>query len=108
MSDQALAMVLLAIYKIVSLTVGTIFAYMGYRLFMSGVWGNAGDLNWSHRDSKVTLKQAAPGTFFAFFGTVIIGFTIYTGLSFETGSSVRENNIGTEQQGVILPAEPPF
>jgi hypothetical protein len=33
------------LYKLVSLLVGLAFAYMGYRLFMSSVWGQAGELD---------------------------------------------------------------
>ena len=67
----------LAIYKIASLAVGLGFAYMGYKLFIAGIWGNAGDLQAKYGDNKLVLKSAAPGTFFALFGTIIIAVTIW-------------------------------
>lgn len=51
---------------------------------MSGVWGHAGELDAKLGDNKIVLKQAAPGTFFALFGTVIIAFTIVKGFDIKT------------------------
>ena len=33
---------------------------------------------------RLVLKNAAPGTFFALFGVLIVLFTLYKGLEFET------------------------
>lgn len=63
-----------------SLLVGLASCFMGYRLFMNGIWGNAGDLNAKFGDNKLVLKKAAPGTFFAVLGTIIICFTLWKGL----------------------------
>ena len=83
-------------YKIISLFVGLIFTYMGYRLFMAGVWGEAGDVEAKFKDTKVIIKRAAPGTFFALFGTIIVCFVVFKELRFEDkGSST------TTQQNVI-------
>ena len=81
--------VALLLYKIVSLFVGLFFAYMGYRLFMAGVWGHAGELDAHFGDNKVLLKKSAPGTFFALFGTVIVAFTIWKGLDFSRTTELR-------------------
>lgn len=68
------------VYKVCSLLVGTAFAYMGYRLFMAGVWGGAGDLDAQLKNLRLILKRAAPGTFFVVFGAAIVGFTVFKGL----------------------------
>lgn len=34
----------LAAYKLVSLLVGLAFSYMGFKLFIAGIWGDAGEL----------------------------------------------------------------
>jgi len=73
----------LTIYKIMSLLVGTLLTYLGYRLFMAGVWGNAGEVEGTFSDNKIIIKKAAPGTFFVLAGAIILGFTIYKGLNFE-------------------------
>jgi len=75
-----------------SLVAGTLLSYMGYKLFMSGIWGNAGDIEGKFKDNKIVLKKAAPGTFFILAGVIIIGFTIYKGLDYETTTS--QNQIG--------------
>jgi hypothetical protein len=80
----------LLLYKVVSLLVGLFFAYMGYRLFMAGVWGQAGELDAQFGNNKILLKKGAPGTFFALFGTVIIAFTIWRGLDLSTTNTTTE------------------
>ena len=82
MSDNSWIVFSLTFYKVCSPSVGLAFAYMGYLLFRSGVWGNAGDLKANYGDNKLVLKSAAPGTFFALFGTIVIGVTVWKGLDF--------------------------
>ncbi|SHF34667.1 hypothetical protein SAMN04487965_1994 [Microbulbifer donghaiensis] len=92
-------------YKITSLVVGCVFAYMGYRLFMSGIWGHAGELETGFGDSRVVIKKAAPGTFFALFGAVIIAITLYKGLEFENYTSGNKSFVEiAEEGGNDLPA----
>ena len=74
----------LATYKIISLLVGSAFAYMGYRLFTKGIWGHAGEMEADFGNNKIVLKKAAPGTFFALFGAFIVAITIYKPLEFKT------------------------
>jgi hypothetical protein len=75
----------MALYKVVCLLTGVALSYFGYRLFLAGVWGNAGDLDVTFSDNKLVLKSAAPGTFFALFGTIIIVFTVWKGLEVNLG-----------------------
>jgi hypothetical protein len=95
--DQSLAVFL---YKIVSLLVGLAFAYMGYRLFMSSVWGQAGELDAQFGKNKILLKKAAPGTFFALFGAVVIALTIWKGLLFETTTKTNSNDQSSQQSQI--------
>lgn len=74
----------LTLYKITSLATGVALCYMGYRLFLAGVWGNAGDAEGSFGDNKIIIKKAAPGTFFILMGAIVIGLTIAKGLSFNS------------------------
>ena len=87
MDKFPLAAYSILIYKLVSLGVGTMFAYLGYRLFMAGVWGNSGDLKTNFGDTKIVLKAAAPGTFFALFGTIIILAAIFMKMNLEYNNS---------------------
>ncbi|WP_323774693.1 hypothetical protein [Alcanivorax sp.] len=68
-----------AFYKIFCLLVGLAFGYMGYRLFMVGIWGSSGDVDASFGEIRLLIKKAAPGSFFAIFGAIIVGFTIFRG-----------------------------
>jgi len=66
---------------------------MGFRLFMAGIWGQSGELTAEFRETRVILKKAAPGTFFALFGTAIIVATLWKGLEIERytgGEPIRE------------------
>ena len=75
-------------YKIITLLVGSFFSYMGYRLFKLGIWGKAGNLEANIGDKKLILKRAAPGTFFALFGAIIISLTVIKGLELNDYSNI--------------------
>lgn len=90
------------LYKIASLLVGLASCYFGYKLFVAGIWGNAGDMETNFGNNKVVLKSAAPGTFFAVLGTIIICVTIWKGLELNQYSSSAED--GTSSSiGTSLP-----
>lgn len=86
-------------YKLASLIVGSVFAYMGYRLFMSGIWGHAGQMETAFGNTKVVLKEAAPGTFFAIFGALIIAITLYKGLEFENYTKGNKSFVEIAEEG---------
>jgi len=83
------AVVLVAIYKVVSLVVGLGFGYMGYRLFLAGILGSAGNLEASSGSGALKLSRAAPGTFFALFGAAVIVATIAQGFDVDLPATAR-------------------
>ena len=112
MGTNLAAIFSLVVYKVVSLIVGLLFSYMGYKLFMSGIWGHAGEINSQFGDNKIVVKKAAPGTFFALFGAIIVGMTVWKGLEFnESGKSPSIDSSAEFQEGkknTSLPDKPPF
>jgi hypothetical protein len=76
----------LFIYKLVSIGSGLLVCYFGFRLFVLGIFTGAGDLNSQFQSTKLVLKKAAPGTFFALFGAAVIGVSLWKGLQSEGGS----------------------
>jgi hypothetical protein len=70
-------------YKLASLVAGVASSYMGYRLFIAGIWGQAGDLSAEYGKTKLVLTRAAPGTFFAVLGAVIICVALFKGEGFD-------------------------
>lgn len=72
---------LLTFYKTLGILSGLAFGYMGYRLFMAGVFEHAGNLEAVFGKEHLILKAAAPGTFFAVLGCVIIVATIWRGVN---------------------------
>lgn len=112
MESNFAVIVSLTAYKLASLFVGLLFSFMGYKLFMSGIWGHAGEIDSKFGDNTFVIKKAAPGTFFALFGAIIVGITIWKGLEFkglETLPAGLEINTELHQQeSNQLPDKPPF
>ena len=109
MIDSTLA---LLIYKVCSLSVGTLSLYWGFRLFMNDKWGDTGEIEGVIKDYKISFKRAAPGTFFSILGSLIIGITLYMGFysSEETKSPLKniENHRTNSQNNYeSLPETPP-
>lgn len=78
--DVRIALILsLTAYKVACIVSGTMFGYLGYRLFSKGIWGDAGTLQSSYKDNKLLLKGAAPGSFFVVLGTIIVGTALLKG-----------------------------
>lgn len=93
------------IYKLACLAVGSFSCYMGYRLFVAGVWGNSGDLRTNFGNTKLVLRNAAPGTFFVVLGSGVIVATIWQGQHF---SRTQESAPATAAApaAIVLPALP--
>ncbi|SCX98260.1 hypothetical protein [Desulfoluna spongiiphila] len=87
MSSNSFIVLSVTLYKLSSLLVGSLFAYLGFRLFMANIWGNAGELETEFGDTKLVVKKAAPGTFFALFGAIIIAITLYKGIELKSHTS---------------------
>jgi hypothetical protein len=69
----------LVVSRILSALIGLTFAYFGYKLFSLGVYTKAGELRAVWGERHLMLKQAAPGTFFALFGTVVTAVALLGG-----------------------------
>lgn len=66
-------------YKILSLFTGVIIIFLGYLLFVKGVFHESGDFEGAFKDNKIILKKAAPGTYFVVFGSIVILMALYKG-----------------------------
>jgi hypothetical protein len=78
--------VALVAYRIITVLSGVALAWMGYQLFLSGVFGNAGDMDARWGQNRLLLKRATPGTFFAVLGTAIVVTSVLKGASTEHGT----------------------
>lgn len=99
----------ITIYKLTSLLIGLLSLYMGYKLFISGVWGNAGDVDVKFENNRILVRRAAPGTFFAILGTIIVCFTVFRGMRYDVPPPKLQ---ATSQQAKVadvakLPEVPP-
>ncbi len=97
MTPELAVIIGITIYKLACLAVGSLFCALGYRLFKLGIWGSAGDLDAKFHDTRLVLKSAAPGTFFAVLGAVIIVVTVWQGINFNWQRSDGGNTLSTEK-----------
>lgn len=97
MSDSVYLVFVFTVYKLACLASGVLLAYMGYRLFMANKVGDAGTLDISTPEGKLSLHKAAPGTFFALFGTLMVIFTITRGMEYKSPSQ----EVGDRVQNVL-------
>ena len=83
MNEFVVVNLMVILFRTVMIALGFGFAVLGYKLFVKGVYEKAGDLKAAWGDKNLVLKQAAPGTFFAFFGVAVIAISIIRGTGLE-------------------------
>ncbi|HYD52926.1 MAG TPA: hypothetical protein VEA99_09875 [Gemmatimonadaceae bacterium] len=83
-SDTWQLLATMALYRVITIVIGFAIAYLGYRLFQSGLFAEAGTLNARLGENRLMLRGAAPGTFFAVLGAVVIVVSLSKGLSLES------------------------
>ena len=72
------------IFKVVPMLLAGVAIYLGYRLFILGVTGQA-SLSVNSKDVSGQLLNAAPGLFFAIGGFVVIVVTVWKGVNINFG-----------------------
>jgi hypothetical protein len=103
-SGDTLIVISIVLYKISTLAAGVALSFMGYRLFMAGIWGESGNIEAKVHKYSLVIAKAAPGTFFALFGAIVVVVSLYRGLDYQLGESVAPPRDGTR---LDLPATPP-
>ena len=99
------------VYKLFSLGAGVLLAYLGYRLFMAGVWGSSGDVEARFRETSVVVKEGAPGTVFAICGAIVICFTVFKGMDLESWNNGTASRTVLSLESEVadeLPEQLPF
>lgn len=113
MSTESIALIVILTYKLVTLFSGTLIIYMGYRLFTEGLFSEAGHLDGRFGQHRILLKRAAPGTFFALFGALVLLVSIVIGFDVDSENRSREEQTpeitspAPEPQTSTLPPVPP-
>ena len=88
LDDTSLEFIISGAYKVSCVAAGTLICWMGYKLFVKGVWGDAGNVTLKSGEWSLLLKHGAPGTFFALFGAGVLVATIWHGMSFDYSDSI--------------------
>ncbi len=70
-------LIYVTLFRLEIIGAGIVSIFLGYRLFVKGVWpdivgGQGTDVDAKIAGSSLTVKNAAPGTCFSLFGVVII------------------------------------
>jgi hypothetical protein len=66
--------------RLLIVVVGGMCIYLGYRLF-DKVQKRQGELTVKGKDRSLTLRDIAPGIYFVFFGSLLLGISLYTQLN---------------------------
>lgn len=106
MEQDMVLVISIVFYKVASLVAGVCLSYMGYRLFMAGIWGDAGHAEAEYKDFSIILKRAAPGTFFVILGAIVLAVTLFMGLEYK-GAGVISTTPESELPKYALPEKPP-
>ena len=91
------AFLLIFLFKIISLLCGVFTIFLGYKLFVKGIFNESGEVNATWNNSSLLVKKAAPGTFFALFGAIVISISIYKGFDFKSTYQPPQSQEGSER-----------
>src|SRR5690348_7637412 len=83
--DRGLALIIgFTFYKIACVACGAFVCWLGYRLFVGGLWNSAGDVEGKFGEASIVFRSAAPGTFFTVLGMVLSIMAVWRGYDFST------------------------
>jgi hypothetical protein len=105
MEPDVVTIVVILVYKMVSLVAGLSLAYMGYRLFLAGISDKDGNFKEEWTNFKIALARIGPGIYFALFGTAVIIYALNKGVEYQ-GSEHHPFNT-TQSNSLELPVKPP-
>ena len=80
MSEFLRVLLVLILYRSIAIIAGVVVTYLGYKLFVLGIYQKAGELKAGWSGKSLALRQAAPGTFFALFGTAVVVVSLWRGI----------------------------
>ena len=98
-------MIYIFFYKIICILSGLLIIFLGYKLFIKGIFTESGEIESNWKDIKLIVKKAAPGTYFVLFGSIIVGMTVFKGFSTEEfsghlGPGIHQINHPTDSLSV--------
>lgn len=106
MSLETAYLLYLIVFRLGIITAGTISIILGYKLFTRGLLGTSekNSLETKVSGARFTLKNAAPGTGFAFFGVILVSVMLFQGnpeLTYETLKKVAANE-NTDSTKIVV------
>ncbi len=81
--DIDTAIALRSLERLLGILIGGLSIYLGYRLFMNLPARREGEGQIKLWDLSIVLSRVGPGVFFALFGALVVGLSLYHGVSVE-------------------------
>ena len=78
MTTELKAMIIILIYRVVTIGIGTLSIYWGYRLFIKGIFEKVGELKAAWGERNLSLKTGIPRNLFCSFRNHNNNNTTYT------------------------------
>lgn len=76
MSENVQLLLIENVFRVACLLVGTVFGYLGYKLYVRGVFDKTQDINAAFGSVKVALRHVAPGVVFGIAGIAIAALSV--------------------------------
>jgi hypothetical protein len=109
MSDFIQAIIIVSILRVTMVIAGVVFAFMGYKLFVKGIYDSTSDIHAVWADKRLAITKAGPGIFFALFGVVVVAIGIWrdTGLdvnkhSYESSNDKSKTSINLQSNYITV------
>ena len=82
--DIDTAILMRTLERLIGILIGGLSIYLGYRLFLSLPDRREGEGQLKLWDASIVLSRIGPGVFFALFGAVVVGLSLYKGILLES------------------------
>lgn len=110
MTENVWIVLILTTFRIVCIMASLFFCYLGYRLYVKGVFEKEGKIEGRYGKAKFVLRNVAPGVVFVVLGTVVGGFAVIRPINVHeetdtTASPVPDAIANKIKQGTVLTLE---
>lgn len=96
---------MLIAYKAMTIGAGCFFCWLGYRLYMRGHTHHSGFIETQFGRWRLLLDGVAPGILFMLAGGLLVGLTIYRGISYSPHQPAAQPFVPLQELNLAPPAD---
>jgi inner membrane protein involved in colicin E2 resistance len=96
MTENVQLILIANIFRIMRLLVGFGFGYLGYGLYVKGVFDKTEDINASFGSAKIALRNVAPGVVFGIAGIVVAILSVVRPIKVDQTVSISGNIVSSQ------------